>query len=146
VIDIRYRLGQTPDEWLRRAREAVANFDDLLAELAHVADDTARGQILMWIGREDVPGSPAERYKVVVEDLERGEAAYTEEIPVKRVEEIERAVDDLYQRVAGAGRAYGLFPGAEGAEKPRMTPMPMMTAFVLGSIVFIGLAVPFLIE
>jgi tetrahydromethanopterin S-methyltransferase subunit B len=145
VIDIRYRLGQTPDEWLRRAREAVANFDDLLAELAHVADDTVRGQILLWIGREDVPGSPAERYKVVVGDLERA-AAYTEEIPIKRVEELERAVDDLYQRVAGAGRAYGLFPGAEGAEKPRMAPIPMMTAFVLGSIVFVGLAVPFMLE
>lgn len=144
-VPSRARLGQSPDSWLGRARAAVSDYDRLLGEAATVADTDARGEILKWVGRSDVPGSPAERYAAVRMDVQRAEAdgapaAYSERTAQARVEQLEDAVRELDANVSRAIEAYGALPAPEGAGGA--TQAADSTAMcVTGGIALLGLVV-----
>jgi hypothetical protein len=141
-----YALGQTVDEWYRRALDAAEAFDSLLKRSAYLADEGLRGEILLWVGRPDVPGSPAERYSRVTEDLAEVNSVdppafsfYTEPVAVDRVTDLEAVLQEFYGRMTDAEKA-GLLPGAEDAQKPEArVPADTFTVFGLASIAAIGL-------
>lgn len=114
------RLGQAPSEdWFTRARRAVLAYDKQIQDAALIADDSARGRILMWVGRADVPGSPAERYSAVVRDITQAEtqaaAGVYGQIGQDRVQQLEAANIELASKVSGAIEAYGALPASSGA-------------------------------
>lgn len=109
------RLGQNSGNWVARAADAVLAYDALVRRLAEIASADARGQILDWLGREDVPGSPAERYAAVRGDLEAG-IPYGE-IEINRAAQLEENVRELESRVENALAGYGTISApATGAE------------------------------
>lgn len=106
-------LSQAAPWWPGDARKAVEEYDRLLSRAALVSDADARGEILKWTGRADVPGSPAERYKVVTDALKSGapaDAALRE-----RVTQLSDQVDEFRAMVANAEESYGTLPAPGGA-------------------------------
>jgi hypothetical protein len=100
------RMGQAPD-WKERAWKAVDGYDTLVARAAGISDDAARSSILGWVGRTNVPGSPAERYNVVVADL----AGMPEpEMAMKRTEDLEDVVAEFETMVENALSSFGTIP------------------------------------
>jgi hypothetical protein len=145
------RLGQTPDEWVGRARRAVGDFDSLLARASTVADDTARGDILKWVGRSDVPGAPAERRDVVARDAAQAARAgaasvYAAGTGPARVAQLEESNRGFSARVSNAITAYGALPAPAGAGGT--TGRGRTTAVcVTGGIALLGLVVvPLLLD
>jgi hypothetical protein len=111
-------LGQAGSDLLARARAAAVAYDRQLQQAASIANDTARGEILMWVGRADMPGSPAERYTAVLRDVaqaESGAAPYEGQIASDRVAQLEQAVTDLTSKVSSAIQAYGVLPASSEA-------------------------------
>lgn len=137
-------LGQTADQWLARARTAMADYDALLQETSTVRDENARGEILEWLGRADVLGSPAERYAVAREDVRQAEmtgssAIYSGEVSTQRVEQLEKVVSDFASKVASAIATFGSLPVPDGAGSA--TKSGVTTQCVTGGIAFLGLVV-----
>jgi hypothetical protein len=124
--------------WPDTARRLVAQFDDILRRVALISDADARGEILKTIGRADVPGAPAERYKVVSDALKAGAPA--DAILAQRVTQLEDMVGDLEGTVSGAEEAYGTLPAPEGTGG---APGRAGTAarFVMGSVALLCLVV-----
>lgn len=126
-------------------QKAVMQFDALLSRLAMVKDDDTRGEILKWIGRSDVPGDPAERYKVVVDKLVSG--AEPDDVFAKRVDDLKGVVSEFDAKVKDA-ESYGTLPAPKsmGADEvPNQgTRMGMCLA---GGIALLGLVVvPLLLD
>lgn len=137
----RLRLGQ--EDLLSKGRQEVEAYDFLLGRVSMIADDTARGDILKWVGRSDMPGSPAERYKVVADGVARSE---TEDgFFGDRVEQLRGIVTELGARVDNAERAYGTLLAPAGAGS---TPEAGTAGLCLaGGIALLGLVVvPLLLE
>lgn len=124
--------------WPDKARRLVAQFDDLLGRAALVADADSRGAILKAVGRADVPGSPAERYKVVSDALKSG--ATPDQMLQDRVSQLEEMVGQLDAMVSGAEQAYGTLPAPGGAGG---APGRVDTAarFVMGGVALLCLVV-----
>jgi hypothetical protein len=133
----RRALGQEPEEWRRRAKDAVARFDLLLARISLVADDEERGRLLKEIGRDDVPGTPAERYTVVKQDLAAAEAQ-TPEVATARIRHLEEDLFRLDTGVALAEDSYGTLAAPEGAAG---APGRTAAGLVAGGIALLGLVV-----
>ena len=139
----RHALGQAPGEWSRRAWSAVTTFDELMAQSAHINDESARGEIMSWVGRSDVPGSPAERYLKVVTDIDEDpERVYASEMEQRRVVDLEAAVSEFHQRTTEAANTYGLLPGSADVARPPAVPPRALPTFILASIAVLGLALP----
>src|SRR6186997_2247043 len=65
-------MGQTTSSsawWPSEGLATVQAWDALLSRTAKLADKNAQTQILDWVGRSDTPSSPAERYQVIVNDI-----------------------------------------------------------------------------
>lgn len=137
-------LGQSPGDWLARALRAVAEYDRLLKEAAAVADAEARGGILEWIGRADLPGSPAERYEAVRQDAVAGAGQFGEELAQRRVAQLEDVVSELSARVSGAIAAYGALPARGAGDAAEARTVALLFA---GGLALLGLViVPLLID
>lgn len=104
-------VGQAVDSpaFQARGRAAISEFDSLLSRTGAIANDGARQEILDWVGKPEVPGTPAERYQVVNSDLAGGTASSA--IFGKRVQDLEDAVLGLRPKVAQAESAYGTITG-----------------------------------
>jgi hypothetical protein len=120
------------------AQKTVKDYDDLLGRVAQIASADARGEILSWIGRSDVPGSPAERYKTVADALSQG--APSSDVLRKRLDDLEAAVGDLKAKVSNAEQSYGTLSSPAGGDS---TPgaAGMMAKCVLGGLALLGLVV-----
>lgn len=139
-------LGQTNEEWYRRAKDAVAKYQQLLLRLGQVANQTARADIMRWLGDPAVAGTPAYRYQTVVSDLQTdverfrdpitgmvNVAAYSVERRRGRVRELEDNNRLLEQQVAEAERVYGVLPGPRVITVPGPARGPDLTVpLVLG--------------
>lgn len=137
-------LGQLPGEWMDRARKAVGLYADVLAEASKVANDDARGEILKWIGRADVPGSPAERYYAAAQDLMAAQASgpdsvYGQDLARRRVEQLEDAASEFSNRVSSAMESYGSLEAPAGAAGK--TQAGVTATCVTGGIALLGLVV-----
>lgn len=139
------RLGQAQaTDWTARAKAAVTAYDSQLKAASTIADDGGRGAILMWIGRDDVPGSPAERYGAVLRDL--AQSASAGDIGRQRIEQLESAVAEMASKVSTALQTYGTLPASSGAgSKPEF--LGMSTMCVAGGIALLALVViPLLLD
>lgn len=137
----RPRLGQSDTgEWKTRAQAAVQAFDLLLGRTQQVGNPDARKALMDWVSTPDAPGTPAERYRVVVDDLAQG--APWAEVGQKRVTDLE-LMDMLFEtKVKQAEQAFapagqpeqpGMIVNLRGAFTP--------TGIVLGAAGILGLLV-----
>ena len=120
------RLGQTADEWIRRARAAVAAFAQLRdGVLPRVMDLRKRQDIIDWLGSIYVDESPEYRWNTVVYDLstipERGKAIYDIGQQQNRVKKLEAYVEDFRDKIGAAG---ALSPTPEPPVSPPPPPGP----------------------
>lgn len=121
--------------WPDEARDAVASYDDLMGRLSAIADDV-RGDILEWLGRTDVLGSPAERYQVVTEALSQG--VEPDEVLRGRVGQLKAFVSEFAAKVKNA-ETYGTLPAATATGG---TPEASMNELCLtGGVALLGLVV-----
>jgi len=134
-------LGQADgQDWQARAQTAVAAFDLLLARAKDIGDLDARGALLEWVSSPEVPGTPAERYRVVSEDLAQGTPWM--DISQKRVSDLE-LMDTLFEtKVLQAEQAFSPVghpagPGSIVSMGGAFTP----TGIVLGAVGILGLLV-----
>jgi len=141
-----YRLGQDQAEWNRRAQEAYGKYGALLRRTDAITDQAARDEIKAWLGRNDVPGAPAERYKAVSDAIEAG--AGWNALSQKRVADLEDTVRDFEAKVKDAESRYGNL-NSEKAPVPTAIPGGGLTptGFALGVVAVLALiVVPLVIE
>ncbi len=135
--------------WPSEGLSSVQSWDALIARLAKTSDPEAREKVLEWIGRSDIPGSPAERYKVVVDDLNRNFMPSTPEQIASlrnRVDQLEANTSQLEAKVKNAEKTFGVYV-ASTAEAPSMPDADMMMECVTGSIALLGLVImPLLLD
>ena len=138
-------MGQDRSAAIGQAQNLAAQYDDLLGRLALVEDDADRGEIVKWLGRADLPGSPAERYQVVVDSLST-EGPLDEGVFNKRVSDLASVVEELNARVRSA-ESSGTLPAPQmgaGSESEEGTAMGKCLA---GGVALLGLYVlPFLVD
>lgn len=137
-------LGQTDTSWWpASAREAVSAYDALMGRVPLIADDDARGEILLWVGRTDLPGSPAERYQAVSSALAAG--AQPDAMLKGIVDQLKDVVAELSAKVGNAEEAYGTLSVADAAGS---TPEAGMNGLCFtGSVALLGLVIaPLLLE
>lgn len=129
------RLGQTNQEWYRRAKAAVAQYQGLLVRTSQVAARAPREEILRWAGDQAVAGTPAYRYASVVSDLQFDVERFSPvnvdaySVPRRRgrVEELESMNQEFARRVADAESFYGTLPPPQVVTVPgpgRVVPGP----------------------
>jgi transposase len=99
------RLAQAGSSWTERAQAAVGQYGALLRRLSQIDDQKARGEIQDWLGRNDIPGNPAERARAVGEALSQG-GAWTE-ARTKQVEDLETADREFEMLVSDAEKTKG---------------------------------------
>src|SRR6185369_12127982 len=117
-------------------------WDALLARTAKLADKNAQTQILDWVGRSDTPSSPAERYQVVVNDINSQFSPSTDaEIASlrQRLDQLESFLHQLEAKVKAAEQSSGALPASSEA---RSTPeRDMMMECVTAGIALLGLII-----
>lgn len=144
-------MGQASEEWLLRAQAAVSEFEGLFERSTRIRDANARDVIMRWIGREDVPASPAERYKAVRTDLAEAEAgllpSVASDITESRVSQLEAITVELYSKIASAEATYGTVPASAGAGAGFVPGIVTSTGILVGSIGLLALVVlPLLVD
>jgi hypothetical protein len=139
----RIRLGQGDQWWPKEGRDAISSYDQLMMRVPLVNNEQARTDILAWIGRSDLPGSPAERHKVVSDALAAGVGP--SDIIRQRVTQLEEAVASLEAKVDNAEEAYGTLPAAPAAGSTSEAGVRGLV--ISGSIALLGLVVaPLLLD
>lgn len=132
-------LGQFEQvAWRARAQASVTKFDDLLRRIGKFGDAGERDALMAWIGSPMQPGTPAERYKVVVDDLAQGTA--WNDISEKRLLDLEGVVTQLESEVSKAEQSTPAAanpnpPGAITTDRGYIT----ATGLVLGAVGLLGL-------
>jgi len=127
-----YWIGQTPQDWYRRAKESLAKFDALLTRTAKIANKTERDNILTWVGTAAVEDSPAYRYATVKRDLEGDVEAYTPpnvnayqvERRQNRIKKLEDYNKEFEAKVSNAETVYGKLPEPTVIERERIVTPP----------------------
>lgn len=141
------RMGQEAPStsaawWPTEGLSAAQAWDALIARVSQIANEGAQNEILKWVGRSDIPGSPAERYKVIVDDLNRKFTPSTEgQISdlKKRVDVLKSYAGELEAKIKSAEQAYGMLSASSGAGS---TPGHDRTMeYVAGGIALLGLIV-----
>jgi|FLYK01.1.fsa_nt_gi hypothetical protein len=140
-------LGQTPADWYRRAKQALAKFDELLARTAKIANKTQRETILAWVGNAQVEDTPAYRYATVKSDLQYDVEAYTPpnvnayQVPrrTSRIEKLEEFNKEFEAKVSEAEKVYGKLPEPAVIEKEKIVRMETpVTEIPWGTIALVG--------
>lgn len=131
-------LGQDNSSYVARAQAATAKYDELLGRISNIGNEAARNELLSWISRSDVPGTPAERRKTVGEDLANPGVGVDTQI--KRVGDLEEMNKALEAKVKAAELAYASVQNPkEGQVKENG--MFTTTGIVLGAVSLLGLLV-----
>lgn len=113
-----YWMGQTPAEWYRRAKDSLAKFDQLVARMNLIANQTERKNIQQWIGSASDPNSPAYRYQSVKSDLQTDVESFTPpainayqvERRTNRIGDLEDINNTFEAKVSNAETVYGKLP------------------------------------
>lgn len=131
-------LGQDNSSYVARAQAATAKYDELLGRISNIADEAARNELLAWISRSDVPGTPAERRKVVGEDMATPGVGIDTQI--KRVGDLEEMNKTLEAKVKVAEAAY---PSVQNPKEGQIKQNGVFTTtgIVLGVVSVLGLLV-----
>lgn len=111
------RLGQTPEEWYRRAKAALSKFEDLKMRVAKIANKQERERLGTWLGSASVEDTPAYRYASVASDLadvERFTPPAYQDYQVERrrtrITKLEDMNRELSTMVSTAEQSYGKLP------------------------------------
>lgn len=136
----RPRLSQADEAaWGDRARAAVEAFDLISARAQQIGNPEARRAILEWVSTPSIPGTPAERYKVVVDDLVQGTP--WAEISQKRVSDLE-LMDTMFDtKVKQAEQSYTPLSQPEAPGATARGGALTTTGIVLGAVGILGLLV-----
>jgi hypothetical protein len=127
-------LGQTPDEWYRRAKTAIAKFDNLLTRTSMIAAKVEREKILKWVDTAATTDSPAYRYATVKSDLASAESFtpvsvqdYGVERRTNRIEKLESINTDFEEMVTTAENTYGKLPEPTIVNRETIVQLPAET-------------------
>lgn len=135
-------LGQQDAaDYVTRAQAAVAQYDDLLKRISNIGDKAAQDELLNWISRADVPGTPAERRKTVGEDLVNPGLAANSYVGMKRAGDLEEMNKLLEAKVK---KAEGAFPSVSNPNAPGQVKINNVftpTGIALGVVSVLGLLV-----
>lgn len=139
------RMGQVTSAaawWPSEGLATAQAWDALLARTAKLADKNAQTQILDWVGRSRTPGSPAERYQVVVNDINTQFSPWSESEAAslrQRLDQLGSFVAQLEAKVKAAEQSSGTLPASSEA---RSTPeQDMMMECVTAGIALLGLII-----
>lgn len=139
------RMGQEASVaawWPAEGLSSIQKWDALLARVSQLADEGARREVLGWIGRSDIPGSPAERYQVVGTDIRNRITPSTQadaQMVRARLDSLNRNLSEFDAMVNRAEMAYGLLPASGGAgSRPERS---MMIECVSGGVALLGLVI-----
>lgn len=128
--------------WPSEGLSTVQAWDSLISRVSKLANADAQTQILQWVGRSDIPGSPAERYKVIVDNINgRVSPSSDEDISSlrNRLDHLKGFTSELEAKVKNAEQAYGVFVASTGATS---TPeRDMMMECITGGIALLGLII-----
>lgn len=139
VLSGGYRLGQTPSEWYRRAKESLAKYDSLVIRTKRIANQTERKTIREWMGSPATDGSPAERYQTVLGDLQQDVESYTPpavnayqvDRRTNRIEKLEAFNRSLEGMVVNAEALYGILPPNQVVTEERVVTQTQTPGWVL---------------
>ena len=128
-------LGQTPEEWYRRAKAALAKFDNLLSRTSMIAAKVEREKILKWVDTAANTDSPAYRYATVRSDLQTDVEAYTPpainayqvERRTNRIEKLENINSEFEEMVTNAENIYGKLPEPTVVNRETIIQLPAET-------------------
>lgn len=122
-----YSLGQTPEEWYRRARSAMADFDTYALRTAKVANKTVREQIATDFGLNDPANKDKAMYMRAAVGYNAGQAeSYTPpnyliygvgQQAKNRVQSLENFNSDFRRAVTDAENTYGVLPEPQVIER-----------------------------
>lgn len=134
--------------WPSEAASTVQAWNGLISRAALIADSDARGKLLSWVGRSDVPGSPAERYQAIAEDISGKYQPLTDSdagLLRQRLDLLNSYKSELEARVKNAEQAYGvLTASAEVVSNPERHRMMICVA---GGIALLGFIIlPLVLE
>jgi hypothetical protein len=128
--------------WPSEGLSTVQAWDALLARTSKLAAKAAQMQILDWVGRSDTPSAPAERYQVIVNDINSQFSPSTDaEIASlkQRLDQLKSFVAQLESKVKAAEQSSGTLPASSEA---RSTPeQDMMMECVTAGIALLGLII-----
>lgn len=134
--------------WPSEGLASIQQWDALVQRASQIANEDARREILEWIGRSDIPGSPAERYETVATDIQnRITPATTADVEIvrARLDALNRYVSELDAKVRNAEQAYGLLSASP--EAGSMSERSMMAECISGGIALLGLVIfPLVLE
>lgn len=115
------QLGQTAEEWYKRARASLERYRFLKAQIATIDNNVGRDSIVTWLGSPNVVDSPEYRYATVLQDFtydaapaNEGIQAYSISRRQNRVEKLEDYNDDLMAKIEAARVTYGSRPAPTG--------------------------------
>lgn len=150
MVPLRRSLGQA-GEVSDRAQKAVDRYAELLAKAATLADEKVYQELLTWTGRDDMPGSPAERNLSVLRDIQEsqttGPAVFQTEQASIRVNQLEAIVTKLEGKVNFALQAYGSLPAPGERAGGKLEGVSMATWCAIGGIALLGLVImPLLLD
>lgn len=152
-----YWLGQTPTEWYRRAKEALAKYDALIDRMNRIADLNERKAIQAWVSSPATEGTPAQRRQAVQLDLQQDVEAYTPpnvsayevERRTNRIERLEELNKKFDVKVTNGEALYGSLPPQTLMTQDQIvaqtqTPSWVLPAVIGGSALGIALLVTLL--
>jgi hypothetical protein len=128
--------------WPSEGLASVQAWDALISRVSKITNPDVQQEILQWIGRSDIPGSPAERYEVVVNDVTSKFTPTTDEQIASlqnRLDQLKANTSQLEAKVKNAEQAYGVFVAS--TEAPSMPDHDMMMECVTGGIALLGLVI-----
>jgi hypothetical protein len=135
------QVGSSAAWWPTEGLTTAQAWDALLARAAKLSDGPAKTEILQWVGRSDIPGSPAERYRIIVDNLNANFSPSTEEEVTtlrNRLDLLKFYTGDLEAKVKNAEES-GAPAAPSGAAST--TERDRMMECVAGSIALIGLII-----
>jgi len=141
-------LGQQDAaDYVARAQAAIAQYDDLLKRIANIGDKATQNDLLSWISRADVPGTPAERRKIVGEDLVNPPLAANSYTGMKRVGDLEEMNKLLDAKVKKAEASFPSISNPNAPGQIKLNNVFTPTGIALGAVSILGLlVVPFMLK
>lgn len=140
--------SMTPADWYRRAKEALAKYDDLVVRVGRVADQAERKNIQEWVGSpivEDTPAYHAQQVLTGIRDAETFIPAavnvYQVESRTKKIENLEAINRDLDAMVTNAAASHGILPASHGVQQNKpVTESPGWVLPVVVGVSSLGIA------
>ncbi len=123
----------TPSDWYRRAKEALAKYDDLFSRVMRLPNQDARKRIQDWLGAPYADGTPANHMQVVLTDIrEQVESfipanvnAYQVPERTQRIQDLETMNKALEAMVVSAEAEHGSLPATlDVTQVPQPDPGP----------------------